>query len=462
MSTIATPSSNANGANDISLSKQLAEIDSLTNYPATDLVKELLKFHQADVGHKRNIHMSAQVLQRSRTAYEEINGLITKVDQSGLTDQQEPDFDSWEKYTDAIPSLEDVLLQYFFKFSTKARQHVHDEGAEVIDGIHFIAEWNADREMLNNLTKSKLTAEYITQRTSDDQATYTALAEYFKRFNETNLDDKDILDRRRGDKPVQSVRNIIKSLTTVASSKPYAESTLVPVIQTFMLFVVPFSLLNRQRPKGLKVLEDSVKQHLASMNVWNTMKNLATVTLELANAKPGPEQEPHAKKWKIAYDVLEKLLVELGTVFISLAEDLLDLIKLSARIRSPFHERTIGLVKILRGLDLDTRKLSANHRRQLQETMKEAFDKLTKASNVINKDVTKAALEDTEYQARTTELKQLLGSVEKTSTNLKLEKPWAEREQLFTLGVATDEGHLKRMKAMFAAARAPPVVTPNA
>lgn len=101
MSPAHTPSPKAEPT-DITLAGEIRALDSALHYPATDLIKELLKFHRTDTDHERNIYLSAQVFQRARIAYEAINGLIKQVDE-----QQELDYDKWVTYTNAIPPLEE-------------------------------------------------------------------------------------------------------------------------------------------------------------------------------------------------------------------------------------------------------------------------------------------------------------------------------------------------------------------
>ncbi len=69
------------------------------------------------------------------------------------------------------------------------------------------------------------------------------------------------------------------------------------------------------------------------------------------------------------FQELLKLLLATGTITIDTVEDMLHLIKLSARIRRPFHGRTVALIRILRLLDEETVRANTNAlgRRKLKE-----------------------------------------------------------------------------------------------
>ena len=69
------------------------------------------------------------------------------------------------------------------------------------------------------------------------------------------------------------------------------------------------------------------------------------------------------------FQELLKLFLVTGTITIDTVEDMLHLIRLSVKIRRPFHERTVALIRILRLLDEETVKANINAlgRRKLKE-----------------------------------------------------------------------------------------------
>jgi hypothetical protein len=69
------------------------------------------------------------------------------------------------------------------------------------------------------------------------------------------------------------------------------------------------------------------------------------------------------------FQELLKLFLVTGTITIDMVEDMLHLIRLSVKIRRPFHERTVALIRILRLLDEETVKANINAlgRRKLKE-----------------------------------------------------------------------------------------------
>lgn len=83
------------------------------SHAATDLIWVLLDFHKTSGQHESHTSLSRQVFVRSRTAYEAINKLMTKINNSKTLEWQD-----FESYTEAIPPLEkSVLSSYFFSKS---------------------------------------------------------------------------------------------------------------------------------------------------------------------------------------------------------------------------------------------------------------------------------------------------------------------------------------------------------
>jgi len=78
-------------------------------YGATELIRELLLYHITSVGHESHVNLSGQVLSRSRTVYDAINQSMHKID-----DLTTLDWDLFEKYTQAIPRLEEYDLHRIF------------------------------------------------------------------------------------------------------------------------------------------------------------------------------------------------------------------------------------------------------------------------------------------------------------------------------------------------------------
>ena len=87
---------------DMSLAGQIAELQSRQSFSATVLIRELLVFLKAsEDSRERYIHLSIQLFNRSRKAYDAINSLMAA--------SKEPngfDWDMFDTYNQAIPALE--------------------------------------------------------------------------------------------------------------------------------------------------------------------------------------------------------------------------------------------------------------------------------------------------------------------------------------------------------------------
>ena len=130
-------------------------------FPATDLIKVLIRYIALDAAKfQRDVQTSTQVFSRSRVAYDAIQELMKKVDESTSID-----FSSFDKYTTAIPPLERsffllravrnsnqasrILLEYYANTpEDKARTHLPPTDG-VDSAILFIDVWEADRQMLH-------------------------------------------------------------------------------------------------------------------------------------------------------------------------------------------------------------------------------------------------------------------------------------------------------------------------
>lgn len=89
-----------------------------------------------------------------------------------------------------------------------------------------------------------------------------------------------------------------------------------------------------------------------------SLTNLIRYSKEIADLAENPTA-PDINKLERDYDDLRRLLLSAGQPVDTVME-MLELIKMSTRIRPPYHTRTVVLVKILRFLDEESLRTRAS------------------------------------------------------------------------------------------------------
>lgn len=429
-----------------------AKLDS--NYPATDLIAVLLQYigTTADA-FGRDVQTAGQVFHRALAVYEGIRALMAQVDQST---EAAPDWRSFDAYTTAIPQLEKLLLEFYAAHSDDKTRGLLPPADDVQSAISFIARWKHDRAMLNkaledlahdtfqNLTnevKAKVLESRQESRAKDDQTTLQALGAFFR---SNRLGDRNIL-QAAGQTPVSDVKNLISALAEAVLRLPSnaaAEEAKGLSIRVILLVYIPFAMTT------VSAVPRKIRDHLKGGEIWKAMKTLleeVTVYLQRGqSAKTIAELETLISQ-------LEILLLGLTDVIIPLAEEILQLIKLAALIRRPFHGRSAALISVLRYLDdyskVDEHKNVSTFRTELKEVMHESIAALQAAKLAVT-DVKSFTLDSQAYSVEKTKLDDLYSTkVKKCFADFEITDQLSVWDQKFATGVSVDEEHLNGMRA---------------
>ncbi|KAH9973427.1 hypothetical protein BGW80DRAFT_1307122 [Lactifluus volemus] len=122
-------------------------------FPATESIKQLIQTIARDVVRfRRNTQISYHFVARATHVCDEINDLIRKVDEND-------DWDSYDKFTEAIDILEELLLDSTVTIQDEVQRHFG--GERDIDGyIASATNWENNREKLRSfLTKLRPNSE---------------------------------------------------------------------------------------------------------------------------------------------------------------------------------------------------------------------------------------------------------------------------------------------------------------
>ncbi|KAJ3512166.1 hypothetical protein NLJ89_g3676 [Agrocybe chaxingu] len=381
--------------------------------PATDLIKSLLKFIAIDAAkYQRDVNLAHQVFYRSRVAYEAISTLATAVEQAAV-----PDWDSFGKYTGAIPPLERLLLQFYAKNldNTEARRHLPPQSSSPLDALTFISGWTEDRKMLTDVLDGLandditnisedvgmvISASRQEARTSDDKATIAALHQFLKT---STVDDKSI------GQPTSIVKKI----------KVLAPTT-----------------------------DEEWRERLKDGEIWTS--TLSLVATLLARLESTPPNSVALAEVEEEWNKLKELLVLLkGPVHdIETLPEMLELIKLAAKIRRPFHGRTVELIRMLHRLDTyssDGANSVGMHRKALKDLMHDAIKAVEETSKEVT-DVKAITTTSSEYQKHDLALHKILEGVQEAFKAVELEGEWNARDQNYKAAVKVDESHLNGMR----------------
>ncbi|KAF8963421.1 hypothetical protein BDZ97DRAFT_1919853 [Flammula alnicola] len=444
-----SPQRNANqsqSAIDLTIETEVKKVKD--GYPATGLITALLKHIGATVNlAPRDVYTSGQVYFRSRMVYDGIHDLMKKVDETNV-EQLDQNWGLFDKYTTAIPPLERVLLQFYKDFSPDAsRAH-----APPVDSTHnaviHIHTWLHEREMLRTALKELtndafkilsedlkgyLVADHLEQRKKDDIATLRVLHELVV---QNKLSDKDIAQEDN-----QQLLNDVKSGVLVLGKeimqKPFMEARqewnhdqdvhdcLYPVRHSFCGSNRPTMEELPAKCQDMGCDEKNVRKHIES-----------------SSGQPTPTSEELEKQ----FAELEGLLQNLGVTDIPTAKEMMDLIKLAARIPRPYGGRSVSLIKALYHLDQYSRKPEnsgvSGYRYELKQTMKDSIAELNAVKSAAY-NLQTFSLESNDYKKWKDSLRQLLDKTKPLFTSFGISGEWSTFESNFESTARVDETHME-------------------
>ncbi|KAF8909405.1 hypothetical protein CPB84DRAFT_1743964 [Gymnopilus junonius] len=433
---------------DLSIAAIAAKI--VDGYPATDLIRVLLRYIAIDAAKfGRDIKTSSQVYSKSYMVYNAIQDLMKKVEDSTAID-----FISFDKYTTAITPLERILLEFYANSPEEKTRNVLPPADGVDSAILFIDIWESDRKMLekalndlqsqaftslSNDLASNLQASHLTHRQSDDLQMLRELVQYLNTTNKVT--DRDIVNPR-GARLLTSVKKSIRSIANAVTRNPPGEAKTALAIKTILISYIPFALIT---PEATTPTE--WKEYLRSAQIWQAMESLVQ-HLAIFVDPPAQTQALPQHDIEEEWDKFKRLLLKRSAEGIDTEGEMMELFKLAANIRRPLHGRSVQLIRILFFLNdhsRDQKNNSSQLRRDLKFVMGESIDALGHAKEAI-KDVRTIALSDDEYKKQDNELKVTLGKIGDLFKQIGLYDQWPERQKNYDDAVKVDESHLELMK----------------
>ncbi|PPQ91783.1 hypothetical protein CVT25_000428 [Psilocybe cyanescens] len=425
---------------DLSISAQVEKIRE--GAPATDLIKVLLQRIAIDVSQfVRDVHSSSQIYFRARVVYDCIQDIIRKVDSSA-----ELEWDAFDIYTGTIPILERILLDFYASHRKESRDHLPPATGVDIAFI-FITAWDYDRKMLEKVFNDLATERFLKMspevkihleasrhvpRSTDDINTLRALSTFFLA---NKLAERDII-QQRGGKLLSEVRRAIHGIIAKATKSPTSTETSRIVIMTLMLAYIPFALLS-----GDEVTPDW-KDYLRSSLVWEALQRLVdNLTKHLSSQ--GPTVDDIETEWEKVKDILLKLTA----TSIDTNAEILELLKLAARIRRPFHGRSVELIRMLYFLDGYSKRdqKATRHRKDFKLVLDDTITSLESAQKAVS-DVKSITLTADEYKKQETELRDVLRKVEETFSTFGIANQWSDKESSYNEAAKIDDSHLTAMR----------------
>ncbi|KJA23567.1 hypothetical protein HYPSUDRAFT_201288 [Hypholoma sublateritium FD-334 SS-4] len=439
------PSSQA--AIDMTVQAELKKIkDVKDQFPAVNLLAALIRLSSVNATvAPRNVHTAAQIVTRSNKVYEAIIQTMLKLESTSI-DALDNNWDLFDKYTTAIPVLEQILLglPHATVSFDKTRSHLppDDSTQEAVFHIHG---WLAERKQLNQALESlkdeslknlsddaakALVADHILHRITDDKSTLKALLDV---ISKDKLVDRDIIREGISDRTVLAdVKKLATDIYTALAQKPPSEEVSGIVVRALMTAYIPLAV-NAKPTTSLEW-----RTYLKGGKLWFAIKELLT-KVKAHISSPGKFEEGE-------FSAIEALLLKLGEISISTTKEMLDLIKLAAYIPRPYSGRTASLVKTIYHVDQFSRKEKnkalTGYRHNLKETMETSLQELTVVRQAPY-DFQKFSLDSEDYKSRKESIKKLFSGIESLFASFGISTDWSGHDAAFTTSVKTDEEHMK-------------------
>ncbi|KIK07761.1 hypothetical protein K443DRAFT_673027 [Laccaria amethystina LaAM-08-1] len=315
--------------------------------PATEMIKLLLgHIDKEAVQFKRSKASSKQILTKANDVYNGIQQHIEDIKKK-TEKAEELEWTKFKSYTEAIPPLERLLLDYTYDIGDRSSELVSHSAKDVPKSVVSIERWANDWQVtvkiveqlksnelqeLSEELKKNLEAGLAESVKQDDLDMIKGVQSYAKGSVHKLKDDSIFEAYAPEDKMVTGLTELIDKIATQMHTK-YDQASAQPVVKTVLLVYFPFALTTDTE------VDSKWAEHLKSKKVWEEMNRaLKEVVGHLTdNAKSNQELEDN-------YKALEKVIftfTELPELF---GPQLLEMIKLAGQVRRPFHGRSVVLV----------------------------------------------------------------------------------------------------------------------
>ncbi|KIJ92715.1 hypothetical protein K443DRAFT_422723 [Laccaria amethystina LaAM-08-1] len=316
-------------------------------YAATEMVKLLLEIIIAEISDfKRFKESSRQVVATSIEVFEAILRHIADIDKK-KGKAEGPEWMKFREYTDAIASLEDLLLHCTYCAEEQESLLPIPRTTDVPSCLKVIDIWASDREItlaiihkfegdnfkkLFNERSSTLEKALREALKNDDKELILSIQKFVsqpgKRLSDEAIDEY----MKGGERPVSNVKQLTESVVTYLAQN-YSENT-SHVIKIILLVYFPFALFE------MEGTDPSWLEYLASKRVWDEMyKALNDCINHLKHSNPSAEAIGER------YRGLAKTLFTMAPLPpLSFETQILEMMQIAKHVRRPFSGRSSVLV----------------------------------------------------------------------------------------------------------------------
>ncbi|KIK07041.1 hypothetical protein K443DRAFT_673621 [Laccaria amethystina LaAM-08-1] len=356
--------------------------------PATKMIKLLLRHINKEAVHfKRFKASSKQILTKANDIYNAIQQHIEDIKKK-TEKAEEPDQTKYKAYTEAIPRLERLLLDYTYDIRDMSSEFVNHSVKNFRTSVASIERWANNWQVTVKIVEQLKSKEFQELSEELKKNLETGLAESVKqddidmikevqsyaKGSEHKLKDDSIFEAAPEDKMVTGLTELIDKIAIQMDTK-YDQASAQPVVKTVLLVYLPFALTTDNE------VDSKWAEHLKSKKVWKEMNHaLKEVVGHLTDkAKSNEQLEENCK----ALEQVIFTFTELPELF---GPQLLQMINLAGQVRRPFHGRSVVLVYMWyhMALSKDVKaERSAANRRAISTSIKQSIELLVSASTKL-------------------------------------------------------------------------------
>ncbi|KIK07759.1 hypothetical protein K443DRAFT_149931 [Laccaria amethystina LaAM-08-1] len=429
--------------------------------PATEMIKLLLTHINAEAAQfKRAKSSSKQILTKANDVYNGIQQLIEDIKKK-MEKAEEPEWTKFKAYTEAIPPLERLLLDYVYNIGDRSSHLLPHTAADVPKSVASIERWATDWQVtvtivgrlksdefkLSDPLKNSLETGLLESLKEDDVEMIKGVQDYVK-GPAHKLQDDSIFDAAPEDKMVTGLTGLIDNIATQMDNK-YVPASAHSVVKTVSLVYFPFALA------ADNTVDSKWAEHLKSKKVWEEMNRV----LGEVDAHLTDEKSKTVEQLEENYRGLEKIIftfTELPELF---GPQLFEMMKFSGQVRRPFHSRSVVLVYMWYHLalskDVKDERSSAN-RRVISTNIKQAIEILNSASTKLRE--VKMFEDDNVVKELTAKFNDNAAKVKQLYSQYKLDDKWTNDLNIkLDNAIKVDNEHYARTKARLEGL--PPVTT---
>ncbi|KAF8473757.1 hypothetical protein DFH94DRAFT_695822 [Russula ochroleuca] len=313
-------------------------------FPATESIKQLIETIGRDVVQfRRNTQISYHFVDRARSVCDIINALIQKVD-------EEDDWDSYDKFTDASDLLEELLLASTATTQDEAHRYLCED-KDVDRCIESTTAWESNRgrlrEFLYSLRAKPEIAELLPVANDeeieiieagkhDDASFLLELHQSIKRHT--------FRQRAEGSVPqlIEFVNDRLADLYALAQGEVLEDVLAITTIKTAMLVFGIMEISMDPR------VEKNRTHHLKLEPVWDAAHSLLVFFLDIAESADAPVDEMIIGAIN---EKFEAFLLVLRTIpDAPLPASYIQLMKQAGNIRRPYFAQAVAVISLCRFL----------------------------------------------------------------------------------------------------------------